>query len=83
MVCDYGMSELGKMKIDERNLFMQEKIHEEMKKIVDEAYGKAMQIVEENKELISTIAEELMEKETLEGYEVEELITTYNMSMKK
>lgn len=83
MVCDYGMSELGKMKIDERNLFMQEKIHEEMKKIVDEAYRKAMQIVEENKELISTIAEELMEKETLEGYEVEELITTYNMSMKK
>ena len=83
MVCDYGMSELGKMKIDERNLFMQEKIHEEMKKIVDEAYGKAMQIVEENKELISTIAEELMEKETLEGYEVEKLITTYNMSMKK
>lgn len=83
MVCDYGMSELGKMKIDERNLFMQEKIHEEMKKIVDEAYGKAMQIVEENKELISTIAEELMEKETLEGYEVEELITTYNMSIKK
>lgn len=83
MVCDYGMSELGKMKIDERNLFMQEKIHEEMKKIVDEAYEKAMKIVEENKELISTIAEELMEKETLEGYEVEELITTYNMSMKK
>ena len=83
MVCDYGMSELGKMKIDERNLFMQEKIHEEMKKIVDEAYGKATQIVEENKELISTIAEELMEKETLEGYEVEELITTYNMSIKK
>lgn len=83
MVCDYGMSELGKMKIDERNLFMQEKIHEEMKKIVDEAYNKALQIVEENKELISTIAEELMEKETLEGYEVEELITTYNMSMKK
>ena len=62
---------------------MQEKIHEEMKKIVDEAYNKALQIVEENKELISTIAEELMEKETLEGYEVEELITTYNMSMKK
>lgn len=83
MVCDYGMSELGKMKIDERNLFMQEKIHEEMKKIVDKAYEKALQIVEENKELISTIAEELMEKETLEGYEVEELITTYNMSMKK
>lgn len=83
MVCDYGMSELGKMKIDERNLFMQEKIHEEMKKIVDEAYEKAMKIVEENKELISTIAEELMEKETLEGYEVEELITTYNMSIKK
>lgn len=83
MVCDYGMSELGKMKIDERNLFMQEKIHEEMKKIVDEAYEKALQIVEENKELISTIAEELMEKETLEGYEVEELITTYNMRIDK
>ena len=83
MVCDYGMSELGKMKIDERNAFMQEKIHEEMKKIVDSAYEKAIKIVEENRELISVIAEELMKKETLEGNEVEELITTYNMSIDK
>lgn len=83
MVCDYGMSELGKMKIDERNAFMQEKIHEEMKKIVDSAYERAIKIVEENRELISVIAEELMKKETLEGNEVEELITTYNMSIDK
>ena len=83
MVCDYGMSELGKMKIDEKNAFMQEKIHEEMKKIVDSAYERAIKIVEENRELISMIAEELMKKETLEGNEVEELITTYNMSIDK
>ena len=46
MVCDYGMSPLGKMKIDERNGFMQEKIHEEMKKIVDEAYSNTLMIIE-------------------------------------
>ena len=79
MVCDYGMSELGKMKIDERNAFMQEKIHEEMKKIVDEAYEDTFRIIRENKELIEMVAGELEVKETLEGNEIESLIASFKM----
>ena len=65
------------MKIDERNGFMQEKIHEEMKKIVDGAYSKTIKFIEDNKDIITILAEKLMDKEVLEGDEVEEIINTY------
>ena len=77
MVCDYGMSELGKMKIDEKNIFMQEKIHQEMKKIVDEAYEDTFKIIKENKALIEMVANELEVKETLEGNEIESLVASF------
>ena len=72
------MSALGKMKIDERNGFMQEKIHEEMKKIVDEAYNNTLMIVEENKKLIEYIGKELETKETLNEDEIEKLVSDFN-----
>ena len=78
MVCEYGMSALGKMKIDERNGFMQEKIHEEMKKIVDEAYSNTLMIVEENKKLIEYIGKELEVKETLNEDEIEKLVSGFD-----
>ena len=78
MVCDYGMSPLGKMKIDERNGFMQEKIHEEMKKIVDEAYNNTLMIVEENKKLIEYIGKELETKETLNEDEIDKLVSDFD-----
>lgn len=78
MVCEYGMSGLGKMKIDERNGFMQEKIHEEMKKIVDEAYSNTLMVVEENKKLIEYIGKELEVKETLNEDEIEKLVSGFN-----
>lgn len=78
MVCEYGMSALGKMKIDERNGFMQEKIHEEMKKIVDEAYNNTLMIVEENKKLIEYIGKELETKETLNEDEIEKLVSDFD-----
>ena len=77
MVCEYGMSALGKMKIDERNGFMQEKIHEEMKKIVDEAYNNTLMIVEENKKLIEYIGKELETKETLNEDEIDKLVSDF------
>ena len=78
MVCEYGMSALGKMKIDERNGFMQEKIHEEMKKIVDEAYNNTLMVVEENKKLIEYIGKELETKETLNEDEIEKLVSDFD-----
>lgn len=79
MVTRYGMSGLGKMAIDEKNGFMQEKIYDEMKKIVDEAYEKTYNIVLENKDMIHYIANELKVRETLEGGEIEELIQQFKM----
>ena len=78
MVCEYGMSALGKMKIDERNGFMQEKIHEEMKKIVDEAYNNTLMVVEENKKLIEYIGKELETKETLNEDEIDKLVSGFD-----
>ena len=78
MVCEYGMSALGKMKIDERNGFMQEKIHEEMKKIVDEAYSNTLMVVEENKKLIEYIGKELETKETLNKDEIDKLVSGFD-----
>ena len=78
MVCEYGMSALGKMKIDERNGFMQEKIHEEMKKIVDEAYSNTLMVVEENKKLIEYIGKELEVKETLNEDEIDKLVSGFD-----
>ena len=78
MVCDYGMSGLGKMRIDERNVFMQDKIHAEMKKIVDEAYEETFKIIKENKALIEMVAKELELKETLENDEIESLVASFN-----
>ena len=78
MVTEYGMSErIGKMAISKNDVFMQEVVHEEMKKIVDECYAKTKALVEENKGLIEYIAKELKEKETIEGEEAEQLVASY------
>mgnify|MGYP003465014358 FL=1 len=66
------------MNIDEKNIFMQEKIHEEMKKIVDEAYNNTLMIVEENKKLIEYIGKELETKETLNEDEIEKLVSDFD-----
>lgn len=78
MVSKYGMSEkIGKMAINETSPYMQQLVHEESKKIVDECYKKTMQMVKENKDLIDYIANELKERETIEGEVAEELVANY------
>lgn len=47
----------------------------EVKKIVDEQYEKARQILNENKDLLEAIAKELLEKETLDNDDVTNIIT--------
>ena len=46
------------------------KIDEEVKKIVDGAYQKAQNILENNKDKIENLVKLLLEKETLDGEEV-------------
>jgi len=86
MVCDFGMSDLGPLSFGrkEGEIFLgrdfaqtqdysedtARKIDEEVKKIVDGAYQKAQNILENNKDKIENLVKLLLEKETLDGEEV-------------
>lgn len=90
MVMEFGMSELGPINfgphIDvtewgkqymEQNTIsqdMQGKIDHEVKKLIDEGYRKAAEILKKNKKKLDVIAAELVKKETLESEEFEALM---------
>ena len=82
MVTEYGMSSLGPLQLEQtegsvflgrdynksRNFSSQVayEIDQEMRKIIDECYKKATEIIKENKDLLDLIANTLIENETLE-----------------
>jgi cell division protease FtsH len=90
MVVDLGMSELGPVYFgpqietaewgrtwvepSQLSPGMQAKVDEEIKRIVDESYQKALKIIKENLESLRQVANELLKKETLEGEEFERLM---------
>lgn len=49
-------------------------IDEEVKRIVTEAYERAKKILEDNQGLLGVIANALLERETIEGQEIDKLI---------
>ncbi len=49
-------------------------IDSEMKRIVDECYANAKQLLTENRDMMDTLAHELLEKETLDEKEFEEIM---------
>jgi cell division protease FtsH len=49
-------------------------IDEEVRKILDEAYADAVRIIGENREKLEKLASQLVEKETMDGDEVEKII---------
>ncbi|GAB4028216.1 MAG: ATP-dependent zinc metalloprotease FtsH [Elusimicrobiota bacterium] len=53
-------------------------IDEEVKRIVNDAYFKAKNILIENKQLLDKLASTLMEKETVDGVEIDEMIQQLN-----
>ncbi|MEK7451143.1 MAG: ATP-dependent zinc metalloprotease FtsH [Patescibacteria group bacterium] len=79
MVVEYGMSDLGPINLDgeHRNFYEQSnvspemaaKIDQEIKKITDEAYRQATEILIKQKKRLDLLAEELLKKETIEGEE--------------
>ena len=90
MVTEYGMSELGPVQLEQqqggvflgrdynksRN-FSNEIAHEidlEMRKIMDECYAKAKEILTKEKDLVKLIAESLLEYETLTKEQIEYLV---------
>jgi len=84
MVTEYGMSELGPISLesDSRNPYEQSKVSEEMaakidaqvKKITDEGYRNALEILKKVKSKLDVLAQELLQKETLESEEFGKLI---------
>jgi len=90
MVCEWGMSEMGPLSFGktEEHIFLGReiaqhrdyseataiKIDEQVRKLVETAYQRAQDIIEENSEALVRIAETLLEREVLEGSEVKQLI---------
>ena len=90
MVTEFGMSDLGPISyenagggmwlakdFDEGNQLSNEmaaRIDGEIKKIMDECYAKAKEVISEKREMLDKISSRLLEKETIESEEFEELI---------
>ena len=53
-----------------------QKIDEEINKLIDSAYQKAKSVLNENIDILHKLAEKLLEKETVLGAELDELITS-------
>lgn len=90
MVTEYGMSDLGPVQLEHQDggvflgrdynksrNFSNEIAHEidkEVRKIINECYEVAKKILKENKELVTLIAEALLEHETLTKEQIEYLV---------
>ena len=88
MVCTYGMSDrFGFQAFNEPSQFSQESLppafSEETSRMIDEevalmmkqAYEKAEQMLQEKREKLELLAKTLIERETMDGKDVEELVT--------
>ena len=90
MVCEFGMSSLGPITFGkkEEQIFLGReiaqhqdysedtaiKIDQEVKRIVTDQYGRARQIIVENKEAVIRLAEALLERESLDSLQIRRLV---------
>ena len=90
MVCEFGMSNLGPMTFGkkEEQIFLGReiaqhqdysedtaiKIDQEVVRIVTEQYNRARQIIFENKEAMTRLAEALLERESLDSIQIRRLV---------
>jgi len=78
MICDYGMSSLGTLALDDTYIrYNYDSIRLEIKKITDEAYEKATEIIGENHEILKAISQSLIEHETIDQYGLDEIFNKY------
>lgn len=78
MVCNYGMSSLGNISLDEVYIrYNYDTIRLEIKKITDSAYEKALEIVEEHQGLLYSISDYLMEHETIDKDQLKTIYKDY------
>jgi cell division protease FtsH len=90
MVCEWGMSELGPATFGKKEeaIFLGREfaqhqdyseataieIDKEVRRILDRAYNQAKEIITQHKNALDRIARKLLERETLEGWEVNEIL---------
>ena len=90
MVCEWGMSELGPLSFGkkEEQIFLGReiaqhrdysedtaiKIDEQVKKLVQTGYDRALKVIEEKSDALVHVAEALLEREVLDGAEVKMII---------
>jgi cell division protease FtsH len=90
MVCEWGMSELGPVTFGKKEeaIFLGREfaqhqdfsentaveIDREVKRILDKAYAHAKEIITAHKSSLDRIARKLLERETLEGWEVNDIL---------
>ena len=95
MVTKYGMSDLGPMQLEEEQegVFLGRdynktknfsdqvalEIDKAVRKIVDDCYDKAVDILKENEKLVNLLADALMKNETLTKEQIECLVETGKM----
>ena len=78
MVCSYGMSSLGPMAMNEQYIkHNYDILRTEIKKILDMGYKESLRIVEENKDLLNHVANTLMENETIDNEELDDIFKIY------
>ena len=91
MVTEYGMSSLGPMMLEEpdgntflgrdytknRNISdtVAHEIDEEMRSIINNCYEKTKKILKENQDLLTLIANTLLEEETITKEQIDYLVT--------
>jgi len=85
MVRSYGMSDkIGTIALsDDPSEKVSADIDAEVKKIIDEAYKKAHDIIKEHRKLLNAIANRLVEKETMERDEFEAMLVAHGITPKK
>lgn len=74
---DTGLGDFGQLEWYEQSQVsqaMQEKIDNEVKKIIDSCYKEAIEIVKKNRKTLDKIANALLEKETLDRDEFEKIV---------
>ena len=92
MVTEYGMSDLGPVQYEQKSegVFLgrdygktknfsdkvAHEIDEEVRKIVEECYNKAKEILKKNKDLVMLLADTLVEHETLTKEQIDSLVKT-------
>ena len=82
MVCDYGMSSLGPMAIDDIYIkYNYDILRAEIKKILDRCYNRSLEILSENIKILHHIANILMEHENIDSGELDKIFKLYEKPM--